>query len=489
MADELVIGVDIGTTSVKAGLLNQNGELADSFAEPYPTRRPGGSVVEQDPDLWVSLVGKAFERFAGYADRVAAIGICSQVNTHVFVDARGSAICPAIVWRDGRCFEEASELDAKVSEKQKLAWWGAPMPIDASHVLSRMLWMARNRPDIWKQTAQVMLPKDYCIFKLTGEKATDALSNVGLVGPDLSLLPQALGLVAGSARRIVPVSAINTVVGTVRDGPMAGIPVANGTMDAWTGLLGSGGYKNGASVYLSGTSEIVGINSPAIHPTPGVIVFPPCEGVRIHAGPTQSGGAAQMWYCRLTGLSPKAMSEAAATSDFSRPAPLFLPHLQGERAPVWNANSRGMFLGLEEGTTSADTARSVYEGVAFSVRLLMEAVEASSGVSSPVINCGGGGFQSALWNQIRADILGRSLRTLSVKDPGVLGAAGIAGWAIGLHPSLADAFRRIIRFDRIFEPRPQLSTMYADLYALYVEAVAANASLSKIWLEAGSAGG
>ncbi len=357
------------------------------------------------------------------------------------------------------------------------------MPIDASHVLSRMLWMARHRPDIWEKTAHVMLPKDYCILKLTGELATDGLSNIGLVDQKLDLIPQVLELVPGAAERVVPVRDVVSVVGTVKSGPAAGIAVANGTMDAWTGLVGCGLASPGTTAYLSGTSEILGVSSPRLNPTEGVIVLQECENIRIHVGPTQSGGAAKLWYGDLTGQSPEEMAASAAASDFSKPAPIFIPHLQGERAPIWKVHTRGVFLGLDQTTGKADMARSIYEGVAFSARMALEAVEKSAGVTSDQINCGGGGFQSDIWNQIRANILGRELRRVAVRDTGILGAAGIASAAIELHGSVSSAFQQIVRFDKAYEPDVSLNRRYDTLFDIYVEAIAANEMLNSRFLE------
>ncbi|WP_136658671.1 FGGY family carbohydrate kinase [Nitratireductor sp. XY-223] len=484
MEGDLVIGIDVGTTAVKAGLLDSTGVLVDYFSAPYATSRPDSALVEQNPEDWVSLVSASLERFAAKDLPIAAIGLCSQVNTHVFVGADGAPLFPAIVWQDGRAGAEAAELDARVSDKQRIAWWGAPMPIDASNALARMLWMARHRPDVWEKTRYVMLPKDYCIFRLTGELTADPLSNIGLVGQSLDYVPDALELVPGAAERLVPLRDMKSLVGRVRHGSAAGIPVANGTMDAWTGLLGSGGHADRTTVYLSGTSEILGITSRTVKATPGVVVFPEYQNIRLHAGPTQSGGASQLWYCGLQGLQPDEMAALAARSDFDRPAPIFLPHLHGERAPVWNADARALFLGIEERTSGADMARAVYEGVAFSARLLLQSLEASAGIENDAINCGGGGFQTEIWNQIRANVLGRQCRRLAVKDPGVLGAAGLAGWAIEMHPDLSAIFRQITRFDRTYEPDPEMHALYDRLFSIYVDAIAANAELCRAWLNA-----
>lgn len=482
MTSDLIIGIDVGTTAVKVGLLDHTGKVLDQVRQPYPTLRGAAGIVEQDPRHWLRPIDAAFASFANKLENVAAIGLCSQVNTHLFVDKDGNPLAPAILWQDGRAAAEAKELDAAVSHEQRIAWWGAPMPIDASHVLSRMLWMSRHRPEIWEKTAWVMLPKDYCIFRLTGELATDGLSNIGLADKDLQLIPQVLDLVPGAADRVIPVRDVLSVVGQVRSGPATGIPVANGTMDGWTGLVGCGATTRGTTAYLSGTSEILGVSSPELMPTEGVIVFPKCEDILIHAGPTQSGGAAKLWYGELTGQSPDEMAATATASDFSRPAPIFIPHLQGERAPIWKAHTRGVFLGLDQTTNRADMARAIYEGVAFSARMALQAVERSAGMTSACIFCGGGGFQSDIWNQIRADILGRKLQRVAVRDTGILGAAGLAAAAIGLHSSVASAFEQIVNFDKSYYPDMAMTERYEALFEIYVEAIAANETLNSAFL-------
>lgn len=488
MALDVMIGIDIGTTTVKAAMLDETGKALADFSAPYATSHPRPGQIEQNPDDWVELVLQALASFAatGQASRVAAIGLCSQVNTHVFVDAGGNPLMPAILWQDTRAVAEAGELEARVTIAQKLAWWGAPIPIDASHPLARMLWVARHHPDIWEKTRWVLLPKDYCIFKLTGEIRADPLSNFGLVDTNLAYSPDLLALVPGASERVPPLGAITDVVGTlIRPGPLQGTPVVLGTMDAWTGLIGAGGAAEGAAVYLSGTSEILGITSRHITPTPGVVVFAECDGIRVHAGPTQSGGAAKQWYCDLTNQTPQQMAALAATSNRAKPAPIFLPHLQGERAPLWNANLRAAFLCMDGQTTQADLARAVYEGVAFSARWVLETLQMSSGLMPDRLTCGGGGFGSGLWNQIRADVLGRTLRRLAIKDPGILGAAAIAAVGIGRHETLASACQQFAHVDATYHPNAAHHAALSDLFEIFRDATRANEKINEKYLALG----
>jgi len=477
MVKRYILGIDVGTTSIKAGVIDEAGQIVAQFAKGYRTVRQGTSIVEQNPDDWVGLITEAMSAFAAY--EVAAIGLTSQVNTHVFVGHDDEALMPAIVWQDGRAAKEAAALDARMSVAQKLAWWGAPMPIDASHACARMSWVATHRPEIWDKTRYVMLPKDYCLFKLTGEATTDPISNIGLVDNALNYIPQVLNLVEGAAERAVPLAPICQIIGHIQLGPFAGTPVVSGTMDAWAGLVGTGGARDRSTVYLSGTSEIMGISSHEVIPTPGAIVFPGAEDIRLHAAPTQSGGDAKVWFAQTQGVSLDEMTALVAVSDRSAATPLFLPQLQGERAPLWDADLRAAFLGISRQTGRADFARAVYEGVAMAARMALETLQASANVMSDSIACGGGGFQSDPWNQIRADILGVELRVLAAKEPGILGAATMAAIGTGQFAGFEDAYAALAVFDRTYTPDSTRSIQYNDLFGLYQEAISLNADLGK----------
>ncbi|OWU71459.1 hypothetical protein ATO3_18490 [Marinibacterium profundimaris] len=477
MTAERILGVDVGTTSVKAGMMDLRGNALGRFASGYPTQRPGGPRAEQDAGDWIRLVEQAIATLADGAP-VQAVGLTSQVNTHLFVGADGAPLMPAIVWQDTRASAEAAELDASVSDAQKIAWWGAPMPIDASNVLSRMLWVARHRPDVWAATRWVMLPKDFIIYRLTGEVTTDPVSNIGLVGPDMTYVDAVFDLVPGARDKAPALVPVTEVTGRVRAGPLAGVPVISGTMDAWTGLVGCGGARDRSTVYLSGTSEVMGISSREGAGTPGVIVFPQVEGIRVHAAPTQSGGDALAWYTQMSGRSHDEVS-ALAAGPRRAGTPLFLPQLEGERAPLWDAGLRGAFLGLTRRTGDAEMARAVLEGVALSARHALEAARASAAIGPGPITCGGGGFRSAPWAQIRADVLGCELSTLAEKDPGILGAAMLAAVGAGVFDAIGTAWDELARFDATYAPDPGLSGLYDDLFGLYCEAVTTHGALGQ----------
>jgi xylulokinase len=479
----MLIGIDVGTTAVKAALFDLTGRVLKTYGETYATARPATGRAEQAPDDWMARVVQALT-VLGEGVNVACVGLCSQVNTHVFVDDTGEALMPALTWQDGRCAADAQALDGKVSVEDKLRWWGAPLPIDASHVLARMAHVARTMPELWRQTRWVMAPKDYCLFKLTGRVVADPMTCFGILDQDLKPVRTLIDLVPGAAQRLPPLAGFMQIIGRIAKGlPCAGVPMVTGAMDAWAGLFGAGVSQNGQGLYLSGTSEILGIVSGLKVPTPGVIAFAPCEGITLHAGPTQSGGASVAWVARLLAKSVSDISALAAQANAGN-VPIFLPHLEGERAPLWDSAARGSFAGLNSTMEAPELARAVLEGVAYSARLAFDSLEASAACRPETIHHSGGGSASDIWSQIRADVLGRVIRRTAMRDAGVLGAALMAGVGAGVFPSLHAATKDFVQLDRSFEPdtgEQQRHDNRFELYKLlYRQLVEFNAGLAAV---------
>jgi xylulokinase len=200
---------------------------------------------------------------------------------------------------------------------------------------------------------------------------------------------------------------------------------------------------------------------------PGVITFPDWRGITLHAGPTQAGGASVDWVCRLLGRDLADLEAVAATATIRPDSPLFLPHLEGERAPLWDAQSRGAFAGLSSSTDAGILVASVMEGVAFSARLALEALERGGGVRVAQLKLGGGGAASAVWNRIRADALGRPLMKIAAPEAGASGALVMAGVASGLQGDLVAATRALVTTDGQFNPDPARAAIADERFARY----------------------
>jgi len=453
--DPVFIGIDVGTSSVKAVIGSAGGHVIDDYTSTHATTRPNHGAAEQDPNVWMRHVGEALTRFAGHprAADVVAIGVTSQVNTHVFCDGNIEPLRPAITWQDTRPAEHAEALEGSIAEQAKIEALGAPIPIDASHALSRMAWLAGTDDAVWKTTDHVLLPKDYIIAQLTGVLGADPISSIGLVGEDHTYASPVLDLVPRAADLLSPLRDPLSIVGPVTPGhPFAGTPVCCGTMDAWASMFGLGVAAEGQAMYLSGTSEVLGLISSHGTGYPGVITFPTWRGIRLHAGPTQSGGASLTWLSRLLGQDVSALAMQAGEVAITSDSPLFLPHLEGERAPLWDPVSRASFAGLTSAHGPKDVAAAVMEGVAFSARLAIEAIEQSGGHGIQQLRHGGGGSASDVWCQIRANALGRQLERVASRHAGAMGALVMAGVASGELGSLSEATSSLVSTEMMFEP-------------------------------------
>jgi xylulokinase len=473
---DLFVGVDVGTTAIKVGLFDAEGHVVAESSRSYRMSRPAPGIVEQDPRDWTNGVVGGMDAFLtdDFAERVAAVGLCSQVNTDVFVDADGHPLAPAVTWQDSRAARQAAELDADVSAAEKASWWGAPLPIGASHVLARMVWMAKQKPDLYAATRHVLTPKDYCLRALAGVAVADPMSNFFVVGQDLTYVEPLIARAPGARERLPPLRFFTEVVGEIELGSSGKrAPVVAGTMDAWSGLFGAGVHKAGQGVYISGTSEILAVASAERVGAPGVVTFPIVAGLVVHAGPTQCGGDSLRWWGDIISRDVAGVLELASKADRSGRPVLFLPHMEGERAPLWDAELRGAFIGLDGRSSGPDYALAVMEGVALSARMLLASLDAAAGEVVPRLFHAGGGARSDLWGHIRADCLGRPLDRVLYPDVGCLGAAIMAAVGVGAYDSLANAVSAMTRIESHFEPDPNMKARYDAMYETYVLATQA----------------
>lgn len=470
----MFIGFDIGSTSVKAALFDASGNVIDHFSRAYPTERPGPGRVEQDPQHWLDCIDAAVEALIRGRDasQIRAVGLCAQVNTDVFVDRDGRPLAPAITWQDIRAGSEAAELDAMIDPAEKHTWWGAEMPIGASHVLAKMMWFARNHPDLWAKTDQVLSTRDFCLRHLTGQAFSDPISSFGQVGFDLRYIDALIARVPGAEGKLPPLRHFTEVAGEMVLGSSGRkVPVVTGTMDAWGNLFGCGVCRPGQGMYMSGTSEILALAGSERIGAPGIVTFATIDGLVVNAGPTQSGADSLRWWAETAGIEPghvPVLAEQASRDD--RPI-LFLPHLEGERAPLWDTSIRGAFIGLDSRAKGPDFALAVLEGVALAARHAMEALVQAAGFTPDYLLYGGGGARSDLWSQIRADCLGIPLHRFSFHDVGCLGAAILAAVGVGAFKSIEEAVPAMTRVERVFEPDAAKRPRYEAMFEAYRRAI------------------
>jgi xylulokinase len=469
----VILGIDIGTTSVKIAAFRPDGTLLRQHRTGYDIARPRPGWAEQDPlDWWRGCtegIGAVMSALPA-GSTVRSIGIVSQVNTHVFVDEHLQPLSPAILWQDQRCGAIGAELDARFAPPVKVRLWGGPITLDASFTASRALWYARNAPREWARTRWILSPKDFVTAKLTGEIRTDGRAAVRMADrTGTHYLPQAVDLVDGLAERLPPIAEPTTPVGKVTDPqlPVGSAVVVVGTTDTFGDIFGTATTRAGRAMITIGTSLVAAGASARAVPTRGIATFPPRAGLYVHAGPTQAAGDALRWWSRACGLDIDAVLAQAAAASAGSSGVVFTPHLMGERAPLWDARVRGSFLGLSSATTRDEMSRAVLEGVAMSARHVFSGVEEACALPLARVVLAGGGARSDLWAQIHADVLGRPVQRLRVPDSAVLGAALLGAVGAGIHPDVETAAERAVETDRIFTPIPTNARRLDSLYGVY----------------------
>ena len=483
----VVLACDLGGTSFRAALVDATGESVARCARPAPELREEGGASETPAARWwdrlVEAAGELARSAPGDFARVVAISICGVTRTQVLLDAAGAEIRPALTWKDVRAEATATRL------KARLAGHPEAEGINAFHPLARLAWLAEAEPDAAAALASVLDPKDYLNFRLTGRRASDAISMARLAACAAMSGGVDPFAAAGAPRGVLPaLLAPHAPVGAVLPAlpapldRLAGVPVMCCAADTWAAVAGLGALRPGRAYNISGTTEVFGVVSETAAQAPGLLTVD-WGGLWQLGGPGQNGADTLAWLLALLGegAAPGSVGAtmAALLAGPRDPQPLlFLPYLQGERTPYWNVALRGAFVGLNRRHGATDLAYAVLEGVGFLNRIVLERAEAALGTRVTAIRFGGGASANDAWSQIKADICGRPVLVCDAAEPGLLGAAMVGWTGLGRFPSLDAAQERLARVARRFEPRPGRRSFYDALFGLFRQAEAALAPVS-----------
>lgn len=484
-----LLGIDVGTGSTRCAIFDLSGNLLVDIGETeeYTTYRQFLSWAEQDPNDWWTAVRKGLNRLFNSKtvspEEIAAIGVGGQTNGHVLIDSKGQSLGRAIIWQDRRATEEAAEVKEKLSSLDMVKYLGTYLPIDASTIPARMLWLQRHESDKIAKTVAMLQPKDFINYRLTDKFATDWASCKTIIDLKRNIFHDEYFSYLGLERRLIPEAfPPHGVIGTVtkqaamETGLSIGIPVVAGSIDAWCNILGSGAVSPGLSSDVSGSSEVITVFSDCGGETTQLNVIPSFDGYLIN-GPTQSGGDSLKWFkdnfAPPVGLNAPGAYEynwfdqLADNTIAGARGLIFVPYLQGERAPIWDSNARGVFIGITKKHGYKEFVRSILEGVAFSIRHVLETAEVVGKLKVQEIRVSGGGAKSEVWNQIKADITGKIVRVPKVLNNACLGAALIAGVGVGCYPSYAIAAKSAVQISKEFKPQIKNQQRYQDLYKIY----------------------
>ena len=483
------LGLDLGTSSLKAVVLDAYGRVVTSASCPYPLARPHPSWAEQSPDDWWSALVDALHDLTTRGlrlDSLAAICVTGQMHGLVLLDAHGDPIGPCQTWADARCVREARIIERRIGRERLLRITGSRAYTSAT--AAKLLWVRRHEPDRWRAACQALLPKDFLRFRLTGQLATDTSDASGtqlctVAARDWS--PEMLGALQLPPALLPPVVESTAVIGQVSPeaaratGLRAGVPVVAGGGDAECAAIGCGllGEPDDAGLALAtlGTAGqfFTVLPGPQIDPTGRLQTF--CHAVpgRWHVmRAILSGGSALDWLASILLPSTERstaiailLHEAAAMPPGSHGL-LFLPHLDGTRTPKMGPFPSGAFVGLRPDHTRACLTRAVLEGVALALREGLDAAR-SLGISVTRVRLAGGANRHPLWARIQADVFGLPVELGAPEDASALGAALLATVGVGAFPSLAAASHLISSTDRTLDPDPAAVERYAELARIH----------------------
>jgi len=450
----LLLGVDVGTSGLKAILLDEDGRTVDEATAAYELRSPHPGWTEQDADTWWGALREALASLWSHGRsgaNVAAIGLTGQMHSLVVVDRAGEVLCPAILWSDQRTGAECSEITERIGAERLLRRTGNVAI--AGFTAPKILWVRRNWPDAYAKAAHLLLPKDFIRYRLTGAVATDMSDASGTLLLDVRERRWADDVIAelGIDPRLLPVTVEgDTVTGTVHRhaaellGLREGTPVVGGGGDNAAAAVGLGAVDPGVLTLSIGTSGVVFAPLDKYPDTVDGRLHVFCHAIpdRWHLmSVTMAAGGSLHWLREmLAPLLPARgdaayewlMERAAAAAPGSNGV-VYLPYVSGERTPHADPAARGVFFGLHLGTGLDDMVRAVLEGVAFSQRQGLDLMR-EAGAATDVARGAGGGLSSPLWRQILADALGVRLQLAGPGMGAARGAAVLAGLGAGLYP-------------------------------------------------------
>jgi xylulokinase len=462
---QAVLGIDLGTTEVKAGLVTLDGQLLGLARAGYGLqvgREPGWA--EQDPGAWWSAVVGAVRQLhragEGRSVDIVGIGVDGHGPTFVPVDERGEATRPAITFLDTRSRREAAELEAATGIR---GWGLGPLPA--------ALWAERHEPAATARARWYLSTWEWLAFRLTGTAADPLVPDQAV--PDPLTVATATGL---RIDRRPPMAGIGEVVGGLTEtaadalGLRAGIPVAGGTNDAFASYLGAGLLEPGDAFDPGGAAGGFGVLWHRRVEIPGAFVTPAPLAGRFSVGAAMAAtGRAVDWFREdvLDGVTTvDGLIEVAAATPPGADGLVFLPYLAGERSPIWDPTATGLLAGLTLAHGRAHIARAILEASALAIRHVATPM-LEAGVQVTAMRVCGGPARSDTWNRIKADVTGFRVLVPRVLETAVLGSAILAAVAVGAHGDLPAAIRAMTAVDQEIEPDAATAEVYDRLYGAY----------------------
>ncbi len=473
----LYIGIDLGTSAVKLLLMDGEGNIKNIVSKEYPLYFPNPGWSEQKPEDWYeqSMAGMK-ELLEGFdKSQVAGISFGGQMHGLVILDKDDNVIRPALLWNDGRTFEECDYLN-NVIGKEKLSEYTANISF-TGFTAPKILWIKNKEPENFAKIAKIMLPKDYIAYKLTGVHCTDVSDASGMLIFDVKnrkWSKEMCDICGITEEQLATCYESYEAVGTVLPeiaaelGIPATVKVAAGAGDNAAAAVGTGTVGDGMCNISLGTSGTIFISSKnfGVDKYNALHSFAHADGSYHLMGCMLSAASCNKWW----------MDEIIGTKDYAAEQKqieklgenhvYFLPYLMGERSPHNNPNARGTFIGMTMDTTRADMTQAVLEGVAFALRDSFE-VAKSLGIKIERTKICGGGAKSPLWKKMIANILNVKVDVIESEEGPALGGAMLAAVACGEYANVEEVAAKIVKVIDTVEPEAELVAKYEERYSQF----------------------
>jgi len=489
---DYLLGIDIGTTACKTVLFDTRGRSIARASKEYPVHYTRPTWAEQDADWWWNAVKatlkKVLRKAREPADRVVGVGVDSQREAAVPLDAQGRKLANSLIWLDRRTIPQAEKMAKLLSSAKVIKTTG--LPIDYLYSAAKILWMKEERSNIFRKTKCFLFAKDYIIYQLTGEKATDySLASRTMLfdiekrkwceeicdtlGISVALLPSPVE----SSKVVGEVSSKASMV----TGLKSGTPVVSGGGDRPCEAIGGGVAEPGYVNIGTGTATVM--TTPLLKPKVDMEGRIDCcchviPGMWEYEIPILTTGASLRWFrdnfgyeeiekSEKTGVDAYVYFDALAEKVEAGSEGLFYyPYPMGAKSPKFNTIARAVFFGVTLIHTKAHFVRSILEGIAFQYAETVELIE-ELGIRVKEASIVGGEARSGLWNQIKADSLGRPIKQPEVEDAAALGSAILSSIGAGVYDTVEKAIKNMVRIRRTYRPRGKEKRIYFYLYEKY----------------------
>ena len=473
----LFIGVDLGTSAVKLLLMDENGKIKKTVSREYPLYFPHPGWSEQKPEDWYiqSMDGLKELLKDEKKEEVAGISFGGQMHGLVLLDENDEVIRPALLWNDGRTYEECDYLN-NVIGKEKLSEYTANISF-TGFTAPKILWVKNKEPENFARIKKIMLPKDYLAYRLSGVHCTDVSDASGMLLFDVknrTWSKEMCEICSVKPEWLAKVYESYEVVGTLKKevAEELGIPAAAkviaGAGDNAAAAVGTGTVGDGRCNISLGTSGTIFISSRkfGVDKNNALHSFDHADGTYHLMGCMLSAASCNKWWMDEILKTKEYTKEQEGIDKLGENHVFFLPYLMGERSPHNNPNARGTFTGITMDTTREDMTQAVLEGVAFALRDSLE-VAKSLGIPITRTKICGGGAKSPLWCKMIANILNLKVDKIESEEGPALGAAMLAAVGCGVYGSVEEIAEKMVKVVDTIEPEPSIAAKYDEKYAQF----------------------